>query len=62
MATKRNFKSDASEAIHSSASAMLKVGAINGTVEKWTTGAKQPSGMALKLRAVVQKHGLEALV
>ncbi len=32
------------------------------TVEKWETGAKQPSGMALKLLAVVEKHGLEALV
>jgi DNA-binding transcriptional regulator YiaG len=25
-------------------------------------GAKQPSGMALKLSFVVEKHGLEALV
>jgi putative transcriptional regulator len=32
------------------------------TIEKWETGAKQPSGMALKLLAVVQKHGLGALV
>ena len=32
------------------------------TVEKWESGAKQPSGMALKLLAVVEKHGLEALV
>jgi putative transcriptional regulator len=32
------------------------------TVEKWETGAKRPSGMALKLLAVVQKHGLEVLV
>ncbi len=32
------------------------------TVEKWETGAKQPSGMALKLLSVVEKHGLEALV
>ena len=31
------------------------------TVEKWETGAKKPSGMALKLLAVVQKHGLEVL-
>jgi putative transcriptional regulator len=31
------------------------------TIEKWETGAKQPSGMALKLLAVVDKHGLEAL-
>ncbi len=107
MATKPKFKSDAFEAIHSSASAMYKVGAINkttmrnfdasclaapanlkpqqikklrqrlrvsqpvfarylntseSTIEKWETGAKQPSGMALKLLAVVQKHGLEALL
>jgi DNA-binding transcriptional regulator YiaG len=26
-----------------------------------STGAKQPSGIALKLFAVVEKHGLEAL-
>jgi putative transcriptional regulator len=31
------------------------------TVEKWETGAKRPSGMALKLLAVVQKHGLKML-
>jgi putative transcriptional regulator len=31
------------------------------TVQKWETGAKQPSGMALKLLAVVQKHGLQVL-
>jgi putative transcriptional regulator len=31
------------------------------TVEKWETGAKQPSGMALKLLSVVEKHGLEML-
>jgi putative transcriptional regulator len=106
MAIRRKFKTDAFEAIHSSASAMYKVGAINkatmrnfdascltappslkpqqikklrqrfrvsqpvfarylntseSTIEKWETGAKQPSGMALKLLAVVQKHGLEPL-
>ena len=106
MTTKRKFKSDAFEAIHSSASALLKVGAIGkatmrdfdsaclvapmrfqpkqikqlreknrvsqpvfarylntseSTVEKWETGAKKPSGMALKLLGVVQKHGLEVL-
>jgi putative transcriptional regulator len=32
------------------------------TIEKWETGAKQPSGMALKLLSVVEKHGLKALV
>jgi putative transcriptional regulator len=31
------------------------------TVQKWESGSKQPSGMALKLLAVVQKHGLEVL-
>ncbi len=107
MATKRKFKSAAFEAIHSSATALHKVGAIDkttmkgfddscltalptlkpaqikdlrlrhrvsqpvfarylntseSTVEKWETGAKQPSGMALKLLFVVEKHGLEALV
>lgn len=31
------------------------------TVEKWETGAKKPSGMALKLLSIVQKHGLEVL-
>jgi len=31
------------------------------TVEKWETGAKQPSGMALKLLSIVKKHGLDAL-
>ncbi|MEG9501568.1 MAG: DNA-binding transcriptional regulator [Methylorubrum extorquens] len=31
------------------------------TIEKWETGAKRPSGMALKLLAVVQKHGLQVL-
>ena len=106
MATKRKFKSDAFEAIHSSASALLRVGAIDkttmrtfdesclatlspvgpsqikkirvsnnvsqpvfarflntsaSTVEKWETGAKRPSGMALKLLAIVQKHGLRVL-
>jgi putative transcriptional regulator len=31
------------------------------TVEKWETGAKRPSGMALKLLSIVQKHGLKIL-
>ena len=31
------------------------------TVEKWETGAKKPSGMALKLLSIVQKHGLKTL-
>ncbi|MBF2717258.1 helix-turn-helix domain-containing protein [Agrobacterium vitis] len=106
MATKRRFKSDISEAIHSSAAMLHKVGALDkatmrdfdarhlvmlseiepaqikqlreannvsqpvfarylntseSTVEKWETGAKRPSGMALKLLSVVQKHGLGVL-
>ena len=106
MAAKRKFKSEAFKAIHSSASALHKVGAIDqttmrsfdtsclasptplkpqqikklrqrlhvsqpvfarylntseSTVEKWETGAKQPSGTALKLLALVEKHGLELL-
>ena len=31
------------------------------TIEKWETGAKKPSGMALKLLTIVQKHGLKTL-
>jgi len=31
------------------------------TVEKWETGAKRPSGMALKLLDLVRKHGLQIL-
>ena len=31
------------------------------TVEKWEAGTKKPSGLALKLLSVVQKHGLEML-
>lgn len=100
------YKSDAFAAIHASASALHKVGAIDkatmrdfdesclsalpaftpedvrhlreannvsqpvfarylntseSTVEKWETGAKRPSGMACKLLAIVQKHGLQML-
>lgn len=107
MPLKTKFKSDAFEAIHSSASAMFRVGAIDkatlrefdeaclsvpsplppkrikqireqarvsqpvfarylntseSTIEKWESGAKRPSGMALKLLQVVQKHGLKVLL
>ncbi len=31
------------------------------TVQKWETGAKRPSGLALKLLSVVEKHGLRVL-
>ncbi|MGL5005060.1 MAG: helix-turn-helix domain-containing protein [Casimicrobium sp.] len=106
MATKRKFKSDAFEAIHSSASALHRVGAISkttmrefdescliepkpiapkqikaireqnhvsqpifarylntseSTVQKWESGAKRPSGMALRLLQVVKKHGIAVL-
>jgi putative transcriptional regulator len=106
MATKRKYKKEASEAIHSSAAMLHKVGVFDkatmrdfdarhlvvpteiepaqikqlreannvsqpvfarylntskSTVEKWETGAKRPSGMALKLLMVVQKHGLQIL-
>jgi putative transcriptional regulator len=106
MTTKRKFKSDAFEAIHASATALHKVGAIDkatmrefddsclkvvpviapkqikrirerahvsqpvfarylntseSTIQKWEAGTKRPSGMALKLLAVVEKHGLKVL-
>ena len=106
MTTKPKFKSDAFDAIHSSAHTLFKVGAIDkatfrnfdesclampqeinpekikeireinrvsqpvfarylntseSTIQKWESGAKRPSGMALKLLAVVQKHGLKVL-
>jgi putative transcriptional regulator len=31
------------------------------TVEKWESGAKRPSGTALKLLTIVKKHGLQVL-
>lgn len=31
------------------------------TVQKWETGAKRPSGTALKLLTIVRKHGLKVL-
>jgi putative transcriptional regulator len=106
MTTKKTYKSDAFEAIHTSASALHKIGAIDkttmrsfdtsclavpveiepeqiklirelnhvsqpifarylntseSTIQKWETGAKRPSGMALKLLSVIQKHGLTVL-
>jgi putative transcriptional regulator len=106
MATRRRFKTDAFEAIHSSASALYEIGAIDkatmrefdescivkppamdarrikrirekqkvsqpvfarylntseSTVEKWESGAKKPSGMALKLLDIVERHGLKIL-
>jgi putative transcriptional regulator len=103
---KQKFKSDAFEAIHTSAAALHKVRAIDkatmkdfdamslaaipaikpaqikrlreshrvsqpvfarylntseSTIEKWESGAKKPSGMALKLLKIVEKHGLQVL-
>lgn len=105
MTTKSKYMTDVFAAIHSSASALHKICAINmttmrgfdvaclaapaelkpqqikkirelnqvsqpifarylntseSTVRKWETGAKRPSGMALRLLAVIQKHGLAA--
>jgi putative transcriptional regulator len=31
------------------------------TIEKWEAGVKKPSGMALKLLDIVEKHGLKVL-
>jgi putative transcriptional regulator len=106
MTNKGKFRSNAFEAIHSSASALYEIGAIDketmrefdqsclsvpkkmapkqikrirerervsqpvfarylntseSTIEKWESGAKKPSGMALKLLDVVEKHGLKVL-
>ncbi len=106
MTTKPKYISDAFEAIHASANASHRVGAISkttlrefdetcltsaeeiapqqikkiregnhvsqtifarylntseSTVQKWETGAKRPSGMALRLLQVVRKHGLTVL-
>lgn len=106
MTAKNKFKSDAFEAIHASAAALHKVGAMDqttmrqfdesclatpqalepleikrireaakvsqpvfarylntseSTIQKWESGSKHPSGMALKLLFVVQKHGLAVL-
>ena len=106
MSKKPKFKSDAFEAVHSTAEGMFRLGTIDkatmrrfdesclakpvliepaeikqireannvsqpvfarylntseSTVEKWETGAKKPSGIALKLLSLVQKHGLQHL-
>ncbi len=34
---------------------------LSCTVQKWEASTKRPSGMALKLLAVVEKHGLKVL-
>jgi len=106
MALKRKHRSGIAEAVHTSASALYRVGAIDkatmrefdesclaaapamdakrikrirerqkvsqpvfarhlntspSTVQKWESGAKRPSGIALKLLSVVEKHGLSVL-
>ena len=106
MTRKLKYKSDISEAIHSSVACMYRVGAIDkaalrefdesclsvplqmeperikrirekqrvsqpvfarylntseSTIEKWEAGVKRPSGMALKLLDIVEKHGLKVL-
>lgn len=106
MAKSTKYRSDAFEAIHASAEALHKIGAIDketmrsfdesclasphaldpdaikalresnhvsqpvfarylntseSTVQKWESGAKRPSGIALKLLSIVQKHGLQVL-
>ena len=103
----KKFKSEALESIHSSANALLAVGAISkatmrefdesciaevpteiepaqikqirqrshvsqpifarylntsaSTIRQWEAGDKRPSGMALKLLMIVEKHGIEIL-
>ena len=106
MNKKLKYRSEISEAIHSSVSGMYRAGTIDkatmrefdesclsvppqmepkrikrirvsqkvsqpvfarylntseSTVEKWESGAKKPSGMALKLLDIVEKHGLKIL-
>jgi putative transcriptional regulator len=106
LTAKNKYKSEISEAIHSTVAGMYRAGTIDkatmrrfdesclavpaplkprrikqireslrvsqpvfarylntseSTVEKWETGAKKPSGMALKLLDIVQKHGLKVL-
>jgi putative transcriptional regulator len=105
MTKKLKYKDDLSEALHSTISAMYRIGTVDeqtmrkfddsclappvlepcqikklrkrlkvsqpvfarylstseSTIEKWESGAKKPSGMALKLLWVVDKHGLEIL-
>ena len=104
MTRKLKYKSEISEAIHSSVSGMYRAGTIDkatmrefdesflsvppqmepkrikrirvsqkvsqpvfarylntseSTIEKWESGVKKPSGMALKLLDIVEKHGLK---
>lgn len=104
--SKTQFKSDLSQSIHASASALHRIGAIDkatmrsfdlsciaipaeikpeeikaireaanvsqpifasylntsaSTVRQWESGAKQPSGMGLRLLSVIRKHGVAVL-
>ena len=105
MAKKLRYRSEISEAIHSSIGAMYSIGIVDeaimrefderclvpapfkpsqikkirqsqkvsqpvfarhlntskSTVEKWEAGVRKPGGIALKLLAIVQKHGLQIL-
>jgi len=104
MARKPKYRDEIAEAIHSTVSAMYRIGTVDeqtmrqfdasclapklepcqikklrkrlkvsqpvfarylntseSTIEKWESGAKKPSGMALKLLSIVDKHGLEVL-
>lgn len=59
-------KNDAFATIHSAAKGLHRGGVINKTTMReydglWETGQKRPSGMALRLLHVVEKHGLEVL-
>lgn len=38
------------------------INASTSLVQKWETGAKQPSGPSLKLLHLVKEHGLDALL
>jgi len=103
----KSYRSEAFEAIHQSAQALFRVGAIDkttlrefdaaclsvplafepeqirvlreqcqvsqsvfakllntsvSTVQKWESGAKRPSGLALKLLDIVSRHGAGILV
>ncbi|MFM1855155.1 MAG: hypothetical protein RLZ83_464 [Pseudomonadota bacterium] len=107
MTTRPKFKSDAFEAIHSTAQGLHRAGTVNqatsrafdasclssppeispgdikrirqqahvsqaifawylntseSTVQKWEAGTQRPSGIALKLLGVVDKHGFNFLV
>ena len=50
------------EAVHVSQPVFARfLNTSESTVQKWEAGTKRPSSMALKLLAVVEKHGLKVL-